>query len=107
VLLTESVKNPHGRGLNRLNTAVSKEHHAQVRPLRVLWVRKHRSGRAGVGNTLVPKRDHLVQRRRNIAHLTESFPQNTGKTLLVKGIGTNRTVRVDLVDRWLRHLYKN
>jgi hypothetical protein len=30
-----------------------------------------------------------------------------GKTLLVKGIGTNGTVRVDLVDRWLRHLYKN
>jgi hypothetical protein len=25
----------------------------------------------------------------------------------VKGIGTNRTVRVDLVDRWLRHLYNN
>jgi hypothetical protein len=25
----------------------------------------------------------------------------------VKGIGTNGTVRVDLVDRWLRHLYKN
>jgi hypothetical protein len=29
-----------------------------------------------------------------------------GKTLPVKGIGTNGTVRVDLVDRWLRHLYK-
>jgi hypothetical protein len=25
----------------------------------------------------------------------------------VKGIGTDGTVRVDLVDRWLRHLYKN
>jgi hypothetical protein len=25
----------------------------------------------------------------------------------VKGIGTNRTVRVDLVDQWLRHLYNN
>jgi hypothetical protein len=25
----------------------------------------------------------------------------------MKGIGTNGTVRVDLVDRWLRHLYKN
>jgi hypothetical protein len=25
----------------------------------------------------------------------------------VKGIGTNRTVRVNLVDPWLRHLYKN
>jgi hypothetical protein len=25
----------------------------------------------------------------------------------VQGIGTDRTVRVDLVDRWLRHLYKN
>jgi hypothetical protein len=24
----------------------------------------------------------------------------------VKGIGTNGTVHVDLVDRWLRHLYK-
>jgi hypothetical protein len=24
----------------------------------------------------------------------------------VKGIGTNGTVCVDLVDRWLRHLYK-
>jgi hypothetical protein len=24
----------------------------------------------------------------------------------VKGIGTNGTVRVDLVDRWLCHLYK-
>jgi hypothetical protein len=25
----------------------------------------------------------------------------------MKGIGTNGTVCVDLVDRWLRHLYKN
>jgi hypothetical protein len=25
----------------------------------------------------------------------------------VKGIGMNGTIRVDLVDRWLRHLYKN
>jgi hypothetical protein len=25
----------------------------------------------------------------------------------VKGIGTNNTVRVDLVDRWLHHLYKD
>jgi hypothetical protein len=24
----------------------------------------------------------------------------------VKGIGMSGTVRVDLVDRWLRHLYK-
>jgi hypothetical protein len=56
---------------------------------------------------LVPKRDHLVQRRRNVAHLTESLAQNTGKTLLVKGIGTDRTIRVNLVDQWLRHLYKN
>jgi hypothetical protein len=36
VLLTEGVKDPHGRVLDRLNTAVSKEHHAQVLPLRVL-----------------------------------------------------------------------
>jgi hypothetical protein len=56
---------------------------------------------------MVPKRDHLVQRRRNVAHLTESLPQDTGKTLPVQGIGTNRTVRVDLVDRWLRRLYNN
>jgi hypothetical protein len=34
---------------------VSKEHQAQVRPLRVLGMREHGSGRAGVGNTLVPK----------------------------------------------------
>jgi hypothetical protein len=38
VLLAEGVKDPHGCGLNRLDTAVSKEHHAQVRPLRVLGV---------------------------------------------------------------------
>jgi hypothetical protein len=25
----------------------------------------------------------------------------------VKGIGMNGTIRVDLVDPWLRHLYKN
>jgi hypothetical protein len=25
----------------------------------------------------------------------------------VKGISTNSTVHVNLVDRWLRHLYKN
>jgi hypothetical protein len=25
----------------------------------------------------------------------------------VKGIGTNGTVRIDLVERWQRHLYKN
>jgi hypothetical protein len=99
VLLTESVKNRYVRGLNRLHTAVSKEHHARVRPLWVLGVSKHRSGRVGVGNTLVPKRDHLVQRRRNIAHLTESLPQDTGKTLPMQGIGTNRTVRIDLLDR--------
>jgi hypothetical protein len=73
----------------------------------VLGVRKHRSGRAGIGNTLVPKRDHLVQRRRDVAHFTEGFPQNAGKTLLVKGISMNSTVRVDLEDRWLHHLYKN
>jgi hypothetical protein len=30
-----------------------------------------------------------------------------GNTLPVKGIGMNSTVRVDLVDRWLRPLYKN
>jgi hypothetical protein len=73
----------------------------------VLRVGEHGSGRAGIRNTLVPKRDHLVQRRRSVAHLTEGLPQNAGKTLPVKGIGTNGTVRVDLVDRWLRHLYKN
>jgi hypothetical protein len=67
---------------------------------------KHGSGRAGVGNTLVPKGDHLLQRWRSVAHLTEGLPQNAGKTLLVKGIGMNGTVHVDLVDRWLRHLYK-
>jgi hypothetical protein len=38
VLLTKGVEDPHGRGLNRLDTTVSKEHHAQVRPLRVLGV---------------------------------------------------------------------
>jgi hypothetical protein len=86
---------------------VSKEHQAQVRPLWVLGVGEHGSGRAGVRNTLVPKRDHLVQRQRNVAHLTEGLPKNAGKTLLVKGIDTNRTVRVDLVDQWLHHLYKN
>jgi hypothetical protein len=86
---------------------VRKEHHAQVRPLRVLGVGEHGSGRVGVGNTLVSKRDHLVQWRRSVAHLTEGLPQNVGKTLPVKGIGTNGTVRVDLVDWWLRHLYKN
>jgi hypothetical protein len=43
----------------------------------------------------------------SVAHLTEGLPQNAGKTLPVKGIGTNGTVRVDLIDRWLRHLYKN
>jgi hypothetical protein len=47
----------------------------------VLGVGEHSSGRAGVGNALVPKRDHLVQRRRNVAHLTEGLPQNTGKAL--------------------------
>jgi hypothetical protein len=86
---------------------VSKDHEAQVRPLRVLGVGKHGSGRAGVGNTLVLKGDHLVQWRRNVAHLTEGLPQNVGETLPVKGISTNGTVRVDIVDRWLRHLYKN
>jgi hypothetical protein len=34
VLLAEGVKNLHGRGLNRLDTAVSKEYQAQVRSLR-------------------------------------------------------------------------
>jgi hypothetical protein len=34
VLLAEGVEDPHGRGLNRLDTAVSKKHHAQVHPLR-------------------------------------------------------------------------
>jgi hypothetical protein len=96
VLLAEGVKDPHGRGLNRLDTTVSKEHHTQVHPLRVLGVGEHGSGRAGVGNTLVPKRDHLVQWRRSVAHLTEGLPQNARKTLPVKGIGTNGTVRVDL-----------
>jgi hypothetical protein len=38
VLLAEGVKDPHGRGLNRLDATMSKEHHAQVRPLRVLGV---------------------------------------------------------------------
>jgi hypothetical protein len=56
---------------------------------------EHGSGCVGVGNTLVPKRDHLVQRRRSVAHLTEGLPQNAGKTLPVKGIGMNGTVRVD------------
>jgi hypothetical protein len=32
------VEDPHGRGLDRLDTAMSKEHHAQVCPLRVLGV---------------------------------------------------------------------
>jgi hypothetical protein len=68
---------------------------------------EHDRGRAGVGDTLVPKGDNFVQRRRSIADLTEGLPQNAGKTLPVKGIGTNGTVRIDLVDRWLRHLYKN
>jgi hypothetical protein len=83
VLLAEGVKDLQGRGLNRLDTAVSKEHQAQVRPLRVLGVGEHGSSRAGVGNTLVPKRDHLVQRRRSVAHLTKGLPQNAGKTLPV------------------------
>jgi hypothetical protein len=56
---------------------------------------------------VVPKGDHLVQRRRSVAHLTEGLQQNAGKSLPVKGIGTNRTVRVNLVDLWLRNLYKN
>jgi hypothetical protein len=73
----------------------------------VLGVRWHDRGRAGVGNTLVPKGDHLVQRRRSVANLIESLPQNAGKNLLVTGIGTNGTVHVDLVDWWLRHLFKN
>jgi hypothetical protein len=64
------------------------------------------SGHAGVRNTLVPKGDHLVQRRRSVANLTESLPRNAGKTLPVKDIGTNGTVHVNLVDRCLRHLYK-
>jgi hypothetical protein len=80
---------------------------ARRKPLRVLRVRWHDRGRAGVGDTLVPKGDHLIQRRRSVANLTKSLPQNAGKTLLVKGIGTNGIVRVNLVDRWLRHLYKN
>jgi hypothetical protein len=50
----------------------------------VLGVGEHGSGRVGVGNTLVPKRDHLVQRWRSAAHLTEGVPQNAGKTLPVK-----------------------
>jgi hypothetical protein len=29
-----------------------------------------------------------------------------GKTLPVKGISENGNIRVDLVDQWLRHLYK-
>jgi hypothetical protein len=79
VLLAEGVEDLHGHGLNRLDTAVSKEHHAQVRPLWVLGVGLHGRGRAGVGNTLVPERDHLVQRGRSVAHLTESLPQSAGK----------------------------
>jgi hypothetical protein len=107
VLLAQGVEDPHGHGLDRLNTTVSEKHHAQVCPLQVLGVRWHGHGRAGVGNTRVPKGDHLVQRRRSVANLTENLPQNAGKILLVKGLGTNGTVRVDLVGRWLRHLYKN
>jgi hypothetical protein len=72
----------------------------------VLWVRWHDHGRAGVGKPLVPEGDHLVQRRRSVADLTESLQQNAGKTLLVKGVSTNGTARVDIVVRWLRHLYK-
>jgi hypothetical protein len=45
----------------------------------VLGVGEHGSGRAGVGNTLVPKRDHLVLWRHSVAHLTEGLPQNAGK----------------------------
>jgi hypothetical protein len=54
-----------------------------------------------------PKRDHLVQWRRSVADLTESLPKNARKTLPVKGIGMNGTVHVDLLVRWLRHLYRN
>jgi hypothetical protein len=56
---------------------------------------------------MVPIGDHLVQRRRSVANLTESLPQNAGKSLLVKGISTNGTIRVDLVVWCLRHPYKN
>jgi hypothetical protein len=41
-----------------------------------------------------------------VAYLTEGLSQNVGKTLPVKGIGMNGTIRVNFVDRWLRHLYK-
>jgi hypothetical protein len=85
---------------------VSEKHHVQVCPLRVLGVWYGR-GHTGVRNTLVPKGDHLVQRWRSVANLTESLRQNAGKTLPVKGIGTNGTVCVDLIDQSLRHLYKN
>jgi hypothetical protein len=60
-----------------------------------------------VWDPLVPEQDHLIQRRCSVANLTESLPQNAGKTLLVDAVGTNRAVRIDLVVRWLRHLYKN
>jgi hypothetical protein len=91
----------------RLNAMVSEKHHAQICPLRVLWVRCHDRGRAGIGNPLVPKGDHLVQRWRSVADLTEILPQNAGKTLPAKGVGTNGTVRIDLVVWWLHHFYKN
>jgi hypothetical protein len=38
VLLAESVEDPQGRELDRLDTAVSKEHLSQVCPLQVLGV---------------------------------------------------------------------
>jgi hypothetical protein len=80
---------------------MSEKHHAQICPLRVLWVRWHGRGRVGVGNPLVPKGDHHVQRHHSVANLTESLPQNAGETLLVKGVGMNGTVCIDLVERWL------
>jgi hypothetical protein len=67
------------------------------------FIRQH----AGVGGPLVLERDHLVQRPCSVANLTESLPQNVGKTLPLEAVRTNHTVRVDIVVRWLLHLYKN
>jgi hypothetical protein len=57
------------------------------------------------GNAIALELLHLVSRWCEVACGAECFPRKARKTLLVQPVGTNRTVRVELVEHGKSHLY--
>jgi hypothetical protein len=80
---------------------------AQVEPVGVVRVWQHSDDHLVMGNAQALELGHLVSRWSGVASGAECFSRKAWKTLLVRPVGTDRTVSVELMKHGESHLYKN